>query len=439
MTLRPHVRRLGGNVGWLIANRLIRLTASVIILGAVGRFLGPEEFGRLNYAIGLATIFATVANLGFEGIVIRELVRKPEATGEILATACFLRFLGGLAAIGLVGGSALLAGDPSVLPLALIVALAFLPGALDVIELWFQKNTDARSIFWARTGATVMVSIFRIALIYSDAPTVAFAWTQSIEAAMGAIGLIVVFASRARIPFSQWRASPSLARRLIRDSWPLILSGVLIAVYARSEQLLVKEGLGDYTLGVYYAAVRAGEMWAFLPPVLLITIFPTLVANRDRLAPADFQKNLQLMFDLLTGLGFLVAITITVSAPFIIRLVFGPQYLGAVPILIIQAWTAPILFSGAARAQYFLLENLNIYHTYSAIIGIALNVGLSLWWMRLLGAEGAALAALASAAVSGFGTSFLFPSLRTAAYLQARAFLVPFRVFQVVRTLRTHL
>lgn len=429
--------QLGRNAGWLTASRAIRLISGIVIFGAIGRYLGPEQFGQLNFAIGLTTIFAAVATLGFEGIVIRELVLLPDEPHRVLGTAFILRILGALLAIALVVLSTLPSADYLLIKLALIVSLTYLPGAGDVIELWFQKNIDARRSFQARIVATIAISIFRVVLIWQKAPIAAFAWTSFIESAVGFLCLGIVYYRSGAPRMNSWRWNSGIAFRILSLTWPLILSGILVATYARIEQVLVKAVLGDYVLGIYYASIRISDSWSFVPPVLLMTIYPILVAKRETSEPGAFRQKLQAVFDLVTGIGYAIAVGTTVAAPVLIPLIFGEKYRAAVPILILQAWTAPILFSGAVRAQYFLLENLNIYHTVSAVIGIAANIGLGLWFMRLLGAPGAALAALVAGWISACGTSLVFPKLRTCGFLQMRAFLFPFRIRGIVRQLRT--
>jgi len=88
---------------------------------------------------------------------------------------------------------------------------------------------------------------------------------------------------------------------------------------------------------------------------------------------------------------------------------------------------APITFSGAVRAQYFLIESLTIYHTASAMVGIATNVTLAILLMPRYGIRGAAISALAGYFVSAYITSWLFPCLRECAISQTKGFLVFFR------------
>ncbi len=421
------LRQLGGNVFWLVANRIVRMLIAVIVLGAVGRHLGVEQFGQLNYAISLAAVFATVAGLGFEAIVIRELVREPSTTGRILCSAFALRVLGGLLAILLVWMASMVAGDhPSQVLLAVIVSVGFLPGALEVIELWFQKNIQAKHTVIVRIAASIVAGGLRLVLVWQGAAVSAFAVMQVVETALAAAALIWVYQARGE-SFREWRCDWGIAKRLLHDTWPLMLAGLLVAAYFRVEQILVKQVLGDYSAGIYYASVRVVEMWGFVPVILLTTIYPLLVEKHRESGESGRRHQMQTVFDIMTSLGVMTAVVVSLAATTLIPIIFGKEYGPAANILMVHAWIAPVTFSGSVRAQYLLLENANLYHTVVALIGIAINVPLTLWLMGLYGSIGAAWGLLITTWFTGLGTSFIFPRLRPCGVLQLRAFLAPLR------------
>ena len=110
--------------------------------------------------------------------------------------------------------------------------------------------------------------------------------------------------------------------------------------------------------------------------------------------------------------------------PFIIRLLFGAEYAAAAPILVYLSLSAIFHYSSFLRAHWMFIEHRVIYHLWSAAIGVALLAGLNLLLIPRYGLPGAAIATSLGYAVSGFGTSFLFPALRPIARLQLRAFLL---------------
>ncbi|WP_416262007.1 oligosaccharide flippase family protein [Gibbsiella quercinecans] len=50
----------------------------------LARYLGPEKFGLFNYALAIIAIYTSVASLGMNGVVVRELIRAPEDFREEL-------------------------------------------------------------------------------------------------------------------------------------------------------------------------------------------------------------------------------------------------------------------------------------------------------------------------------------------------------------------
>lgn len=438
MQVRPSPLELvGRNVLWLVGDRVFRMALGMVVLAVLARHLGPAQFGVLHYAIGLAAVFAAIASFGIEGIVIREMVKQPDKTHQILGAAFGLRVLGAAIATVLVYLCGLLThADAAIAPLALLVALGFLPQSMDVIDLWFQRNIQSKYTVIAKTVAAVVGTAVKIWLVMSAAPLIWFGAALSFDALLISFALMVQYQLRGQ---SIWAWSPNLqmARLIVKDSWPLILSGLLVALYVRVEQIMVMNMLGAQSAGIYYSAVRVSEVWMFLPTMILSSIYPLLVERRGR-DQAGYLEKLQSVFDLLTGLGFFVAVVVSFLAPFIIPLLFGDKYGDAVVVLIILAWSAPIIFSGTVRAQYFLLENLTIYHTWSALTGIATNVGLAWWLMPRYGISGAALGALIGYFVSAFVTSWMFGRLRECALFQTRAFLLPFRMRSAYSKLKIH-
>lgn len=410
----------------------------VIVVGAVGRYLGPEQFGVLNYVISLAAIFNAIAGIGVEGVIVREMVNRPTETPQILGTAFGLRLLGSLIAMLLVLLVSVFTGDTGqVVKLAAIVSVAFVPGSLEVIELWFQKNVQARHTVMARIGATLLVSAIRLSFVYFQAPLEAFVAMQIVDALLGGLALTLAYKARGQ-KIRDWKFDRPLARVLLREFWPLILSGFLISACSRIDQILVKKVLGDHNVGIYYSAQRITDVWGFIPSALLTTMYPMLVASRAN-APEKFRERLQTIFDLLTGLGYAIAVSLTLLGGFLIPLIFGKEYEPAVPILVVQAWTAPIICSALVRAQYILLEKRTLLATPIALIWIAINIPLALFLMERFGTLGAAYSVLISSTCSGYLTSFLFPTLHSCGGIQTKAFLLPFRlrkVFQTIKQLR---
>lgn len=420
-------REVSANILWLLGERILRIAVNFGVIGLLARHLGPESFGALNYSAGIAALFTALATLGLDTVVVRELVRAPASSNSILGTAFLLRLLGAGVAIALVLISSpwLVADATALRPLVMIASLSLLWQAFDVIDLWFQKNLQSRHTVGAKLVALGLGSAVKLILVARAAPLAWFCWALVLDGLLYATALLLVY-RRQGGQVAAWAFSRQLARDLLRVSWPLVTAGVLISLYLRLDQILVLRFLGSRELGFYTAAGKVAELWIALSAFVLASVFPVLAARREK-GREHFNRDLQFAFDVMTGVGYLIAVFVTVAAPAVIPLVFGESYRPAGRVLAVLAWSAPFMFSGGIRAHYFMLEGATLYHNWAAGLGIAANVALACWLMPRFGAPGAAAAVAISAALSAWVSSYFFPRLHECARLQTKAFLLPLR------------
>src|SRR5215813_4351071 len=99
LTDRHNLQALIANSGWLLADRIIRMLVGFFVTAWIARYLAPKLFGQLNFAIAFVALFSAIATLGLDGIVVRELVRRPENKNDILGAALHLKLIGGAIAL----------------------------------------------------------------------------------------------------------------------------------------------------------------------------------------------------------------------------------------------------------------------------------------------------------------------------------------------------
>ena len=142
-------KRILDDAAWLFADRIIRMGVGLVVGVWVARYLGPEQFGLLNYAMAIVAMFGAFAGLGLNGIIVRDLVKDPDCANITLGTAFSLQFISGLLVFGLaVAAINFTRPDDALSKLAVaILGFALVFRATDVVKYWFEsriKNANTR-------------------------------------------------------------------------------------------------------------------------------------------------------------------------------------------------------------------------------------------------------------------------------------------------------
>lgn len=424
---RPVLARLVANIGWLIADRLFRLGVGVLITAWVARHLGPADFGVLSYAMAIVALFSGLATLGLAEVLVRDLVRLPDQRQGLLASSLVLRLIGGV--IALVAAVAVVAalrpGDTSVLVLVLILAAGPIAQALDVIDLRYQAVNEVRAIIVIRNIAFGLTALLRVLAILGDAPLPVFAGLTSLEVAIA--GALMWY--RARHDgrgFALADATLSEMQRLLAQCWPLLLRALAIGLAMRIDQVMIGQLLDDRAVGLYAAAARVSEVWSLVPVAVMTALVPKLVEAHAR-SVADYERRLLQLMRALVWLSVGYALVISLAAPLIIRLLFGPGFAGAAPVLVLHSWSAIAVTLGVAASSWFVNMGLLRFGLLQAVVGCIVSVAANLLLIPRFGITGAAMAQIVAQFASAVLMNAVFAPTRPIFRIQMLSLLPPMR------------
>jgi PST family polysaccharide transporter len=408
---RPDLQAIVGNMGWLFVDKFLRMGLGLFVGAWVARYLGPEQFGLLNYSIAFTALFGPFATLGLDGIVVRQLVKYPDRQNELMGSAFALKLLGSaITLLSCLLVIVLMHGRESLtIWLVAISAAGFIFQSINVIDFYFQAKVQSRYTVFAANGAFVLLTLVKIALLIKAAPLVAFAWAGLGEIALTSVFLVAAYQTNNR-NMRDWRYDKEVARELLRDSWPLLFAGLAVMLYMRLDVVMLQQMAGDREVGVYAAATRISEVWYFLPTVVVASVSPSIIkvhGTDSRLYLARLQRLYFLMVWLAIGLS----LPLSLASGWIVRLLYGVQFREAGPVLAVHLWASVAVFLGVASSQYLLVEQLQKISFYRTLIGVLCNIILNLILIPKLGAMGAAIATVVSYFLATFAI-VLFRSSR---------------------------
>lgn len=423
---RRGLRRYLANTSWLMAERIFRMVVMLLVGIYIARYLGPENFGLLSYALSFSGLFFALATLGLDGILVRELVRKPEQRDKLLGTAFWLRLAGTAMMWATIAAiTPVMKHDSQTNALIAIYALAAIFQTFNVIDLHFQAKVKSRYVVIAQLSQLLISSTIKLIFIAIEAPLAWFAWAFFMDALLLASGLVVIYWCNSGNPL-HWKWDLRIATNLLRNCWPLILSGAVISVYMKIDQVMINSMMGAEAVGVYTAAVRLTEAWYFIPVVITSSVFPAIINSKQR-NETHYYQQLKVLYNLMVWLAIAIALPTSILAARIIEILYGADYAGAASVLAIQIWASVFVFLGVASSKWLLNENLQIYTTINTAIGAASNIALNYYLIPLYGISGAAASSLLSFAIAGYLSQALFRKTR-GNFIRLTSSLFPVRI-----------
>ena len=247
---RPGLRKYFANTSWLLGERVIRMVVSLFVGIYVTRFLGPERFGILSYALSFVLLFSPFLHLGHREIIVLDLIKSPEKRDLILGSAILLR-LGGAVLLG--GGVSVgiqfVENDQQTLLMISIISVGIMFQSWELVDYYFQSQVQSKYTVWAQTIQLIVVSLCKLSLIFWQASLFWFVIVFSIEYVILAILYLIMYIWRVGwFPFR--RCNLKYTQKLLKNSLPLLFSTIAIMIYMKIDQIMLKELVGPASVGI---------------------------------------------------------------------------------------------------------------------------------------------------------------------------------------------
>lgn len=413
------------NTSWLMAEHALRIVAGLLVGIWVARFLGPEKFGLFSYVLAFTAIFGSLAKLGLDGILVRELVNHPDKRDRYLGTAFWLKVIGAILAIGLIAIiTPFTTNDPVTNIFILIIATGLVFQSFEVIEFHFQSLVLAKVISICKGIQLALSSIIKVSLVLMGADLVWFVLVTAFDVFSLAIAYSIAYKVRKGVGFYRC-FDKCIAKKMLRDSWPLVLNAIAVMVYMRIDQIMIKQMLGDHEVGIYSAALKLSEAFYFIPIIITSSLFPAIL-NAKKLGVEVYHQRMQRLYIFMVWIPIIIAFTMLFFSDRLILILFGNAYQGAGAVLMIHMWAAVFGFLGKSFVKYLVAENLTKVVFKRALLGAFSNVLLNLWLIPTHGLSGAAIATVLTLFIVNIGYDVFDRQLHGQLKMKITAILWPF-------------
>ena len=394
-------RKIVANASWIMVGRVFQLGLTFITTMLVTRYLGPAEFGKLNYIYSYIQLFLPLCTMGMNDIVVKQLVDNRDKNDEILGTMIVIRLTASLVSMAC---SVLLVnafnGREGYVLIAVLQSFSLLFQSFDCIMYFYQSRLLSRKSGTVYALAYILSSVFRIAGIILKKDIRWFAFAMSLDYIMIAILLLRVYLSDGH----RFGFSFRTAKDLLRKSYHYIFAGILIVIYGKvTDVLLLGKMVDETTVGYYSAATTLCNAWPFVLTAIIDSLSPVIIdtfkTDEDR-----FKTKIRQLYALVFYISLAVAAAIVPLAGFIIMTLYGADYSPAVVPLRIFAFSTIFSYLGVARTSWMQCRKMTRYEVYISLFGAVTNIILNYILIQRYGIAGAAAAAV----LTQFLTNFIF-------------------------------
>jgi len=412
MVVKKNVQKAVININWLFVERVINIVLSFTVGSWVISFLGPATYGKITYATSILAIFSFLSNLGLRGILVKNIVEKPEEKNRLLGTTFLLQVIGAvIQALVAVGSLFLFRQEDEVARLyVIILSLGSLFSPLTSISFWFESQVKSKFKVIAVSAALLIFRSLQVVLILLDADVLYFVIITSLNTLITGAGLWLIYQTRPGESFLKWKWDAEVAKALLRESWPLILSSIALSIHKDVDKLILGNFLGDYELGIFSASKRL-LFFSFIPTYVCNSIFPFLIEVKKQNEERYYQQ-LQLLNDFLIWGAIIFATGMTLMSKFITNLLYSQEFSEVYIYVSIQTWGIVFGFFGTLLSKHLIVNNqTNITLARNVIASIS-NVLLNFLLIPILGILGAVIANISSKFIQNVGSLYFFKNTK---------------------------
>ena len=424
--MKDYIKRLlhnkeATNASWLIGARIIQMLISLFVGILIARYLGPSNYGLINYAGAYVAFFTALCNLGINSIIVKNFVDHPDEQGKMIGSTLVLRFASSALSCGIIFVISLFAdaGEPTTILVVVLCSISLIFHIFETFNFWFQSRYESKITAIATFTAYVVTSIYKIILLIMNKNVLWFAFATSIDYIVVAV-LLYIFYRKAGGPKLSFSLEKS--KQLLSSSYHFILSGLMVAIYGYTDKFMLKQMLNSTEVGYYSTATAICGMWVFVLQAIIDSMYPTIMRlyKTDKVA---FERKNKQLYCIVFYVSMLVSVMFSLFATLIIRILYGVDYLGAVSPLRIVTWYTAFSYLGVARNAWIVCENKQKYLKYMYLSAAIINMVLNALFIPIWAASGAALASLITQICTSLILPFMFKEMRPNCILMLQAIL----------------
>lgn len=398
------------NTGWQIAGSLARMVVQLIIGAFSARYLGPSNYGILNYVAAYISLFSIICELGLTLTIVNEIIKHKDEDGVYVGSAIFMRIVASLVSMAaLLIISSIVDGNDSVIRgVVFIRSLGLLFDSFNTINFWYQSKLQSKFTTLFELIAYIVSSIYKVCILAFRKDIFWFAAATTVDSFLIAMFLFWGFKKQSGFKFGIDKA---VCKDLLKSGVPFILSGIMVYVYGQADRIMIGKMMTQTDVGYYSCAATIGTLIAFLPQAIMNSS-KTVIIEQHGINYKKFELCMRQTLAIILWIMNVYALILFVFGRIAILVLYGNDYMPALPTLKVLIWSYGLSYVGTLRNIWLICEGKRKYATIFSVIGATLNIILNYFMIAQWGIVGAAIATVITQGVTTFVAPFIFKDTR---------------------------
>lgn len=329
-------RKAGRGIIWNFLTYGLGKGGVLITTSILARLLTKDDFGLVSVAVIAVNYLSVVKDLGLGVALIQRREDADRAANTVFSINLVLGLFLSAITYPIAPWVAEYFNEPLVIPVLRWLGLSFAINAFGAVHIvLLMREMDYRRKFIPDIGNTIVKAVVSIGLAYAGFGVWSLVFGQIFGALASVILVWVVLPWRPYLAFDK-----NIAAALMAFGASIIGGDVLSVFINNIDYIIVGKIYGLTELSVYTLAFR-------LPEIILIgnlwvmggVTFPAFSSIQNK--PAEIQRGLLASVRFIQMMAVPISLGLLLAADPIVRVVFGEQWLDAIPllrVLAIYAW-----------------------------------------------------------------------------------------------------
>ncbi len=421
------------NASWIIGCQIVKSIMNLIISMLTARYLGPSNYGIINYAASLTAFALPIMQLGLSNILVQEIINHPHEEGKAIGTATILSSLSAIFCVfGIIAFASIAnKGETETIIVCGLYGMSLIFQSFELVHYWFQAKLLSKYVSISVLIGYFTISLYKLYLLISSKSVEWFAISYSIEYALIAAILLFLYKKKSnqKLAFSFEKAKSMLSR-----SRYYIVSSLMVVIFAQTDRIMLKLMIGNEATGYYSAAVTCAGLTGFVFSAIIDSMRPVIFESK-KISIDSFKNNMQNLYTIIIYLSLMQSIFITVFSELIIKILYGSAYVASISALRIVVWYTTFAYLGSVRNIWILAESKQKYLWIINLSGATLNVILNYILIPIWGINGASLASLTTQFFTNFVVGYIIKPIRENNSIMIKSLNIK-NIFRIVKSFK---